>query len=60
MTQGSMLTMNEYVEKNLYDILDKYDTEKVRLYYLACAETGDEDGMRVADNILHCRNFYNE
>ena len=55
MTQGSMLTMNEYVEKNLYDILDKYDTAKVKLYYLACAETGDEDGMRVADNILYCR-----
>lgn len=47
--------MNEYVEKSLYDILDKFDTPKVKLYYLACLETGDEDGMRVADNILYCR-----
>tara|TARA_B100001939_G_scaffold106156_1_gene91733 strand:- start:143 stop:304 length:162 start_codon:yes stop_codon:yes gene_type:complete len=47
--------MNELVEQNLYDILDKYDTEKVRLYYLACAETGDEDGMRISNTILHSR-----
>tara|TARA_Y100000004_G_scaffold149709_1_gene171724 strand:- start:238 stop:408 length:171 start_codon:yes stop_codon:yes gene_type:complete len=51
--------MNEYkdisVIAHLYKILDKYDTEKVKLYYLACAETGDEDGMSVADTILHCR-----
>ena len=48
-------TMNEYVEKSLYDILDKFDTPKVKLYYLACAETGDKDGMNVSDNILRCR-----
>lgn len=47
--------MNEYVEKSLYDILDKFDTPKIKLYYLACAETGDKDGMRVSDTILHCR-----
>ena len=48
-------TMNEYKEKSLYDILDKFDTPKVKLYYLACAETGDKDGMRVSNTILHCR-----
>ena len=47
--------MNEYVEKSLYDILDKFDTAKVKLYYLACKETGDEDGAIVADTILTCR-----
>ncbi len=47
--------MNELIEQNLYDILDKYDTVKVKLYYLACAETGDEHGMTVANNILYCR-----
>ena len=53
-------TMNEYKEKSLYDILDKFDTPKVKLYYLACAETGDKDGMRISGNILYARNFYNE
>ena len=48
-------TMNEYTEQSLYDILDKFDTAKVKLYYLACAETGDKDGMRVSNTILHCR-----
>ena len=48
-------TMNEYVEKSLYDILDKQETAVVKLYYLACSETGDKDGMRVSNTILHCR-----
>ena len=52
--------MNELIEKNLYDILDKLSTRLVQMYYLSCWETDDKDGMRVADNILHCRNFYNE
>ena len=47
--------MNEYVEKSLYDILDKQETAVVKLYYLACSETGDKDGMRVSNTILHCR-----
>ena len=47
--------MNEHREKSLYDILDKFSTRLVRLYYLACAETGDKDGMNVSDNILRCR-----
>ena len=47
--------MNEYVEKSLYDILDKLPTNKVKLYYLACSETGDEYGMKVANHILYCR-----
>ena len=41
--------MNEYVEKSLYDILDKQETAVVKLYYLACSETGDKDGMRVSN-----------
>jgi hypothetical protein len=48
-------TMNEYREKSLYDILDKFSTRLVRLYYLACWETDDKDGMRIANTILHCR-----
>jgi len=47
--------MNEYVEKSLYDILDRLDNNKLKLYYLACLDTGNKDGMRVADTILHCR-----
>lgn len=47
--------MNEYVEKSLYDILDKLSTRLVKLYYLACSETGDQDGMRISDTVLHCR-----
>ncbi len=47
--------MSELREKSLYDILDKFSTRLVRLYYLSCAETGDEDGMRISNTILHCR-----
>jgi len=47
--------MNEYREKSLYDILDKLSTRLVKLYYLACSETGDQDGMRISDTVLHCR-----
>jgi len=47
--------MNEYTEQSLYDLLDKHETAVVKLYYLACSETGDKDGMNVADNILRCR-----
>ena len=47
--------MNEHREKSLYDILDKFSTRLVRLYYLSCAETGDEDGMKISNTILHCR-----
>ena len=51
--------MNEYEEKSeyefLYEVLDKFDTPKVKLYYLACLETGDEDGMRISNIILNSR-----
>jgi hypothetical protein len=51
--------MNEYEEKSeyefLYEVLDKFDTPKVKLYYLACSETGDEDGMRISNIILNSR-----
>lgn len=60
MTLGSMLTMNELIEENLYDTLDKLSTRLVQLYYVACWETDDKDGMRVSGNILYARNFYNE
>ena len=52
--------MNEHREQSLYDILDKFSTRLVHLYYLACWETDDQDGMRISKNILHARNFYNE
>ena len=54
--------MNEYIEKSLYDVLDKMETRLVQLYLVACYECQPEDheGIRVAQNILYCRNFYNE
>jgi len=55
-----MLTMNEHREQSLYDILDKLSTRLVQLYYVACWETDDQDGMRISGNILYARNFYNE
>ena len=50
--------MNEYVEKNLYEILDKLETRLVQLYYVSCWETNNEDGMRISGNILYARNYY--
>ena len=52
--------MNEYVEKSLYDILDKYSTRLVQLYYVNSWQLGDLEGMNVAGNILYKRNYYNE
>ena len=52
--------MNEYVEDNLYDILDRLSTKLVQLYYLNSWELDDKDGMRVSGNILYARNFYDE
>jgi len=51
--------MNELIEENLYDTLDKLPTKLVQLYYVACWETDDKDGMRVSGNILYARNYYN-
>jgi len=51
--------MNEYEPQSeyafLFEILDKFSTDKLKLYYLACAETGDDDGKNIADTILRCR-----
>jgi hypothetical protein len=52
--------MREYEEKNLYDVLDKYSTRLVQLYYVNSWETGDEEGMRIAGNILYTRNYFDE
>ena len=51
--------MNQYVEKNLYDVLDRFDTPKLQVYLLACQEEKENDGVRVAANILRVR-FLNE
>lgn len=61
-----MQKMNEYKSTSLYEylykVLDKFDTPKLQCYLVACQECRPEDyeGIRVAQNILYCRNFYNE
>ena len=52
--------MSQKRNEELFNILDKFSTRLVRLYYLACWETDDKDGMRISGNILYARNFYNE
>ena len=47
--------MNEYIERNLYDVLDKFDTPKLQVYLLACQEEKELDGVRIAANILRVR-----
>ena len=51
--------MNEYHERSLYDVLDKFDTPRLQCYLLACQENKELDGVRVAANILRVR-FINE
>ena len=51
--------MNQYVEKNLYDVLDRFDTPRLQCYLLACQEEKELDGVRVAANILRVR-FIND
>ena len=51
--------MNEYKQKSLYDVLDKFTTDKLQCYLLACQEYKHFDGVRVAANILRVR-FINE
>ena len=51
--------MNEYIETNLYDVLDKFNTPKLQMYLLCCKEEREFDGVRVAANILRVR-FINE
>ena len=47
--------MNDYIEKSLYDVLDVLDTPKLQVYLLACQEEKENDGVRVAANILRVR-----
>ena len=51
--------MNEYRERSLYDVLDKFTTDKLQCYLLACQEHKYDDEVRVAANILRVR-FINE
>ena len=51
--------MNEYIETSLYDVLDKFTTNKLQCYLLACQENKFYDEVRVAANILRVR-FLNE
>jgi hypothetical protein len=51
--------MNEYKQKSLYDELDKFTTDKLQCYLLACQEHKYDDEVRVAANILRVR-YINE
>ena len=55
--------MNEYKQTSLYAhmyiILDKFTTDKLQCYLLACQECQELDGVSVAANILRLR-FLNE
>ena len=47
--------MNDYIGKSLYDVLDVLDTPKLQVYLLCCQEEKENDGVRVAANILRVR-----
>ena len=47
--------MNDYIEKSLYDVLDKFNTPKLQMYLLCSQEEKEFDGVRVAANILRVR-----
>lgn len=51
--------MNEFTQKSLYEhlynILDKFTTDRLQCYLLACQEQKEFDGVRVAANILRVR-----
>ena len=47
--------MNEYKQQSLYDVLDKFTTDKLQCYLLACQENKYDDEVRVAANILRVR-----
>ena len=40
--------MSQERNEKLFNILDTFSTRLVRLYYLACWETDDQDGMVVS------------
>ena len=47
--------MNEYMQTSLYHVLDRFDTPKLQAYLLCCQEEKENDGVRVAANILRVR-----
>ena len=51
--------MNEYKPTSLYaylyEVLDKFSTDKLQCYLLACQEHKYDDEVRVAANILRVR-----
>jgi len=51
--------MNEYKHtstyEHLYNVLDKFSTDKLQCYLLACQECQELDGVSVAANILRLR-----
>jgi hypothetical protein len=51
--------MNEYkptsLYAHLYKVLDKFSTDKLQCYLLACQECQELDGVSVAANILRLR-----
>ena len=51
--------MNEYKPTSLYaylyEVLDKFSTDKLQCYLLACQEQQELDGVSVAANILRLR-----
>ena len=51
--------MNEYKHistyEHLYNVLDKFTTDKLQCYLLACQEHRYDDEVRVAANILRVR-----
>ena len=51
--------MNEYkptsLYEHLYNVLDKFSTDKLQCYLLACQEQQELDGVGVAANILRLR-----
>lgn len=56
--------MNEYKQTSLYAhlyiLLDKFTTDKLQCYLLACQEQKEFDGVRVAANILRLRFIHGE
>ncbi len=51
--------MNEYkhtsLYAHLYKVLDRFTTDRLQCYLLACQEEKEFDGVRVAANILRVR-----
>ena len=56
--------MNEYKQTSLYAhlyiLLDKFTTDKLQCYLLACQEHKYDDEVRVAANILRLRFIHGE